>query len=234
MAQPSPTQAPEASRQLLIEAYRKMQAGVLLFFVSWLILLVATFAGIGAMFAAMGFAGLEGPEMVPGAMLATMASIGIIAVIAIIIQLIGLFAKFIPGTRDLAGADPTFSTPSKLIRIGYTGGLIIALIAILIFIAAAAARSPGAALGALGILIIGIILGLIGYIGVIVLVFKLHGKEGETLYLVAGILMILFFVPYIGGILQIIAWILFYIALGHSIEKLSAPAPPPSAGAQPV
>lgn len=69
------------------------------------------------------------------------------------------------------------------------------------------------------LIIIGALFLLAGQIGVIILLFRLNEVEGDTLYWWAAIFAIIALVlPFIATI----SWILLYIALGHSIERLSA------------
>ncbi|MEO3993597.1 MAG: DUF973 family protein, partial [Desulfurococcaceae archaeon TW002] len=132
---------------------------------------------------------------------------GILVIIGAIIALIGFYFKFIPGVRDLAKANPEFSTASLLIRIGYIWGLILIIVGIILTIFVVG----------IFMLVVGLILLFIGFVGIIVLCFKLKDVYQNSLYLAAGIFFILSIFITLAGL---IGWILTYIALGDTIRKL--------------
>ena len=190
----------------VVSALQKMREGILFAFIAWI------FLGAGIMAAFFGaltaFAGGAG-----GAWVRVLAGLGVgivLLIVGAIIALIGFYAKFIPGTSDLARGNPEFSTASSLIKIGYVWGLILVIIGAILTLV----------LVGIFIVLIGFVLLIIGYIGMIILCFKLNDAYQNTLYLVAGILFIIgIFFP----IVSVVAWILIYIALGDTIRKLRTP-----------
>jgi uncharacterized membrane protein len=85
---------------------------------------------------------------------------------------------------------------------------------------------------ALGVIIISGIIGLIGNILTFVVgAFKLHSRYQNSLYMAAGILFILdiaLLLVGFSGILTLVGYILMYIALGDTINKLSTAAATPT------
>jgi len=152
---------------------------------------------------------------------AILAAVGLTWVItmfiAVILAFIAVFTYLVPSAGDLAEWRPDeFSTPSKLMKIGYIGGLALVVIAVLSLIVAVPAEATLIVLGAIGLVILGGVLALIGWIGNIIYLFKLNGVFKETLFLVAAILLIISI--FIAGVLAFIAWILIYVGAG-SVEK---------------
>jgi hypothetical protein len=166
-----------------------------------------------------------------------------------ILELIGLWGFFVPGASKVGRANPEFSTASTLIKIGYFWGYLIGIILGVVFVGliiySIILRSfalfilslMGVSIGA----IIVAILVLIGYIGLILLAYKFYELEKISLYLAVFILLILSlvfsfmsFIPYVGvvsllaGVLDFIAWILLYVALGESIRRASTAQAPPT------
>ncbi|MCS7140539.1 MAG: DUF973 family protein [Nitrososphaerota archaeon] len=113
------------------------------------------------------------------------------------------------GVQRLASIDPDYKTSATLIKLGWIYGVILGVIASLTSIIVWFAG--------LALSIIALVLLILGFVGLIVLCFKLYKKEGMGLYLAAGILFVLFFIPFC----PLVAWILLYIALGESIEKMA-------------
>jgi hypothetical protein len=159
--------------------------------------------------------------------------------VGMILAIIGIYAFLLPSAKQFALQNPEkFSTPSKLMKIGYLGGAILMLLGLLIIIAGIAsitmARSPEAALGSLaamgtailgGLALAGIggILFIIGLIGVIIYFLGLKDMFNSTLFLVAAILLIIsIFISIVG----FVAWILVFIET-NSLEKNPPPPPPP-------
>jgi hypothetical protein len=168
---------------------------------------------------------------------------------AFILELIGLWGFFVPGASKVGRANPEFSTASTLIRIGYFWGYLIGLILGVIFVGLIiySIILPSFALFILSLMgvfigaIIVAILVLIGIIGLILLAYKFYELEKISLYLAVFILLILSlvfsfmsFIPYVGvvsllaGVLDFIAWILLYVALGESIKRASTAQAPPT------
>jgi len=159
----------------------------------------------------------QGAPLLAGALLAVFV-LSVTAILAgAIVSLIGLYAYFVPGTRRLADAEPRYSLPSTLVRIGYVWGLVLAIVGAVLLVIVIG----------IFVLIPGLILLLIGEIGLIILAFYLYDYEKNSLYLAAAILFIVgLFIP----ILPFIGWILMYAALGDTIRKYSSiqaqPGPP--------
>lgn len=204
----------------IVNALRTMREGLLLIFVSWILL------GAGVMSIFMGlFAAVTagGPlRMISGmnALIQTHLTLGgfilggILLLVGAVLALVGFYSKFIPGAGDLARANPELTTPSTLIKIGYLWGLALIIVGVVL------------TLILIGVLIIlaGVILTVLGYVGVIMMCFKLNDAYPNTLYLVAGILFIIAIpVPVLGAI----SWILLYVALGETINKIQATVPQP-------
>jgi uncharacterized membrane protein len=77
--------------------------------------------------------------------------------------------------------------------------------------------------------------GIIAWIGniltFVVSAFTLHSRYQNSLYMAAGILFILviaLFLVGFSGMLSLVGYILIYIALGDTINKLSTAAPTPA------
>lgn len=218
---PTPQPSTPTMPQRYVEAFRLMKDGALILIIGEIVL-VATVMWL--------LSGLFGSVLSAHGSIERIATwligVGIGALIGAIIGLVailyGVYAKFIPGVTKLSEIDSSYSTAKTLIRLGYIWGVILMIIGI-----------PLIPLG-IGILIlfVGLILFLLGHIGTIILCFNLNGKEGNSLYLIAGILFIIgIFVP----ILSFISWILLYIAFSNSESKWAtaqstqAPSPGPIA-----
>lgn len=65
---------------------------------------------------------------------------------------------------------------------------------------------------------IGMVLTFVGYIGVLIMSIKLKDATGDTMFLVAGILIVIVFLAFIG-------WILMLVAANGALKKGVAPAP---------
>jgi len=208
------------SRSIAIEGLRKLMTGAMIFIVATLliaaalvvaIIVVAPMAAIPAILAT-GFG-----RGVAGAFMGLAAIPGGVAIVGFVLNLVGLFGFVIPGTSKLAEWDEKFSTSSNLLGIGYGGGAVLMLIAIILFLVATFTYSLGAFFGGLALVVIGGIMLLVGYIGLIVLSFELNDTFNVTSLMVASIL---FIIGIFVGVLQFIAWILMYVGLGSAIEKL--------------
>ncbi|MEM4558049.1 MAG: hypothetical protein QW251_04565 [Desulfurococcaceae archaeon] len=197
----------EAKHQDYINAYTRMRKGLLLVFVGWIIAAVGLMVFLGSILTTvLGFGFGRGLIRSFFELLTTMAVFLVIMIVAGIITLVGLWKDFLPGVDMLASVNPEFSTSRTLLKLGYFWGIILAIVSVpLLFVL----------VGIVTLVISGILI-LLGHIGLVVLAFKLKDLEGETLYLVIGILAILgiFF-----SILIAVALILLYIALGSSIAK---------------
>jgi Conserved within P. aerophilum len=229
-------------RNVEISALRTLRDGFLYLFVAVIMGIVAVLAGLLSIIAAFGFmiAAPHGPSAFAGVIGAVVLLL-VLSLVAVGIALYAIFGKIRPGMRQLSEIDDGF-------RISYTGttlmlvGLVILVLGIIVLAAAFAAAgfSPeatwGTALGglilALGVLLIGFIIGLIGNILTFVVgAFKLHSRYQNSLYMVAGILFVvdilLMFLGF-GGILTAVGYILMYMALGDTINKLSTAVTTPA------
>jgi uncharacterized membrane protein len=212
-----------------VDAYRKMKEGALYLIIAFLLIgsgvIVAFSTAFLAHFSVQGVLATSGSSVIAGpgqrasavlASIAALLSLLVVLVIGGIIGLVGLWGKFVPGVRRLAELNPEFETSSTLIYIGLLWGIVLMMIGAVLLIVVVGVF----------ILLAGWILTIIGYIGLLILGLKLNDLEKNPLYLVAGILFIIgIFVP----ILDFIAWILLYAALGESIRKAEVtPAAPTS------
>lgn len=196
------------SRDISIKAFTKMRQGLLLIFIGWLLF------GLSLLFVFMGVFmvtdawGDQQPRWVFPSIIGGLV-LGVFAlVIGFILSLMGFYLRFIPGVSDLSLVNPEYSTPSKLIKVGYVGGLITILVG--------AVSTPFLPFMGLGLFALGFILLILGHIGMVVLCLKLNNVERDSLYLISGILFIVsIFVP----VLVVVGLILLYFALGDSIRR---------------
>jgi hypothetical protein len=198
-------------------------------------------AGLISIIAAFGFvaAAPHGPSAFAG-VIGAVATLLILLLVAVGIALYAIFGKIRPGMRQLSEIDDGF-------RISYTGttlilvGLVIMVLGLIVVVAvfAAAGSSPetmrGAVIGGLtlfGVLVIGAIIALIGNILTFVVgAFKLQSRYQNSLYMAAGILFVIDVALLLvgsSGILTLVGYVLMYIALGDTINKLSTAAPTPA------
>jgi hypothetical protein len=229
-------------RNVEISALRTLRSGFLYLLVAVIVGVVAALAGLLSIIAALGFmpAAPHGPSAFAGVVGAVVLLL-VLSLVAVGIVLYAIFGKIRPGMRQLSEVDSGF-------RICYTGttlmlvGLAILVLGLIVLVAvfAAAGFSPEALRGtvvsglilALGVLLIGGIIAFIGDILTFVVgAFKLHGKYQNSLYMAAGILFVvdiaLLLVGF-SGILTLVGYILMYIALGDTINKLSTAAATPA------
>ncbi|OYT46459.1 MAG: hypothetical protein B6U85_07510 [Desulfurococcales archaeon ex4484_42] len=142
----------------------------------------------------------------------------ILSMVGGIISLIALFAYLIPSFSDLSKYDESaFSTPYKLLKIGYLLGLILFIVALIIIILGAVGRALTSIILGMVLIIISFILLLLGKIGLAIGMFKLRDRLAETLFLVAGIL---FIIGIIVTIVDFVGWILVLVATGSALDKL--------------
>ncbi len=229
-------------RNVEISALETLRSGFLYLLVAVIVGIVAALAGLLSIIAAIGFmpAAPHGPSAFAGVISAVVFLL-VLSLVAVGIVLYAIFGKIRPGMRQLSEVDSGF-------RICYTGttlmlvGLVILVLGLIVLAAvfAAAGFSPEALRGtvvsglilALGVLLIGGIIGLIGHIMTFVVgAFKLHGKYQNSLYMVAGILFVVdiaLLLVGISGILTLVGYILMYIALGDTINRLSTATATPT------
>ncbi|MCX8185045.1 MAG: DUF973 family protein [Sulfolobales archaeon] len=190
-----------------ITALSNMREGILLVLIAWILLSIGLLALIASLWLAIiTTRHIEIAGVAPRVSLLVAA---VLAIVGAVVGLVGFYFKFIPGVTELARADSRFDTARTLIKIGYVWGLILVVIGIPLLLVI---------IGIL-VLVVGYILLLLGYIGVIILSFKLNDVYPNALYLAAAILFIIsMIVPVVG----VVSWILLYVALGDTINKLRA------------
>ena len=229
------------TRNMEISALETLRDGFLFLLVAVIVGIVAVLAGLIFIIAAFGFmaAAPHGPSAFAG-VIGAVATLLILLLVAVGIALYAIFGKIRPGMRQLSEIDDGF-------RISYTGttlilvGLVIMVLGLIVVVAvfAAAGSSPetmrGAVIGGLtlfGVLVIGAIIALIGNILTFVVgSFKLQSRYQNSLYMAAGILFVIgiaFLLVGFSGILTLVGYVLMYIALGDTINKLSTAAPTPA------
>ncbi|MEM4651283.1 MAG: DUF973 family protein [Pyrobaculum sp.] len=229
-------------RNVEISALRTLRSGFLHLLVAVIVGVVAVLAGLLSIIAAIGFmpTAPHGPSAFAG-VISAVAFLLVLSLVAVGIVLYAIFGKIRPGMRQLSEVDNGF-------RICYTGttlmlvGLVILVLGLIVLAAvfAAAGFSPEALRGtvvsglilALGVLLIGGIIAFIGDILTFVVgAFKLHGKYQNSLYMAAGILFVVdiaLLLVGISGILTLVGYILMYIALGDTINRLSTATATPT------
>lgn len=193
-----------------VRALGRMREGLLLVLIGWIIL------SIGLLFIFMGVLAVMpmrtsqtiSPELpirrfAYGWLVVSLA----LLIIGAVLALVGFYARFVPGVGELARARPEFGTASSLIKVGYLGGLILLVISAVLLVV----------LVGVVLILVGLVFLLVGHIGAAVLCFKLNDVYRSSLYLAAGILLIVsIFIPILG----FVSWILLYVALGDTIGRL--------------
>ncbi len=150
-----------------------------------------------------------------------LASVGVALLASLVgfaLMLVAVYVFLVPSFSNLREhSEELYGTPAKMIKIGLVYGLLVLIAGIALLIAGAAGLPALIGLSVL-LLIAGAVLMLVGLIGVIIGLVKLKDETGETLFLVAAILLVVgIFVP----VLQFVAWILIYIAAGSALKKVS-------------
>jgi MFS family permease len=228
------------TRNVEISALRTLRSGFLYLLVAVIMGIVAALAGLISIIAAFGFmaAAPHGPSAFAG-VIGAVALLLVLSLVAVGIVLYAIFGKIRPGVRQLSEVDNGF-------RICYTGttlilvGLAILVLGLVVFaitiLTSLYFTSPTVASGgfmlALGVIIISGIIAFIGNILTFVVgAFKLHSRYQNSLYMAAGILFVLdiaLLLVGFSGILSLVGYILMYIALGDTINKLSTEATTPA------
>jgi MFS family permease len=229
-------------RNVEISALRTLRSGFLYLLVAVIVGIVAALAGLISIIAALSFMPVAPHE--PSAFAGVVGAVVLLLVLSLVVVgtvLYAIFGKIRPGMRQLSEVDSGF-------RICYTGttlmlvGLVITVLGLIVLAAvfAAAGFSPEALRGtvigglilALGVLLIGGIIASIGDIMTFVVgAVKLHGKYQNSLYMAAGILFVVDIVLLlvgIYGILTLVGYILMYIALGDTINRLTTATATPA------
>ena len=218
-------------RNVEISALETLRSGFLYLLVAVIVVVIAVLAGLPSIIAAFGFmpAALHRPF---AEVIGAVATQLILLLVAVGIVLYAVFGKIRPGMRQLSEVDNGF-------HISYTGttlmlvGLVIMVLGLIVLVAAFAAVSfspmRGTVLGglilALGVLLIGGIIAIIGNILTFVVgAFNLYSRYQNSLYMAAGILFIIdiaLILVGFSGILSLVGYILMYIALGDTINRLT-------------
>jgi Conserved within P. aerophilum len=222
-----------------ISALRTLRSGFFYLLVAVIVGIVAALAGLISTIAAPSFMPVAPHE--PSAFAGVVGAVVLLLDLSLVVVgtvLYAIFGKIRPGMRQLSEVDSGF-------RICYTGttlmlaGLVITVLGLIVLAAvfAAAGSSPetlrGAVIGGLtlfGVLVIGAIIALIGNILTFVVgAFLLYSKHQNSLYMAAGILFVIDIALFgFSGILTLVGYVLMYIALGDTINKLSTAAPTPA------
>lgn len=201
---PQPPSAPSQDKEKEISALEKIKYFSLLAIIGFLLLGIGAFSTLFGMFGAMSF----GPFYAPMFALTIVFAFVLILLIGAIILLLGLF-RLREGLNILRQIDMSFDLP-------YTGTTLIVIGLILIII--------GAILTIVLIgffaLIVALILLFIGEILTFIIgSFRFNDRYKDSLFMVAGIL---FIIGIFVSILSFIAVILWYVALGNTINRLRA------------
>jgi len=172
----------------------------------------------------------------PGAIIRTSIFWFFLLFAGIILAAISIYVFLLRSGNQFASQNPEkFSTPVKLIKIGYLGGAIAMLLGNLIIILGIAYIVISHRLEAFGIVGIATLVGLvlfgigfllsfIGFIGLMIYFFGLSDMFNSTLFLVAAIFtLISMFIPITG----FVAWILVFIETDTLEKKLVSQPPPP-------
>jgi hypothetical protein len=228
------------TRNVEISALRTLRSGFLYLLVAVIVGVIAVLAGLFSIIAAIG--SMAAAPHIPSAfagVIGVAILLLVLSLVAVGIVLYAIFGKIRPGMRQLSEVDNGF-------RICYTGttlmlvGLIILVLGLVVFaitiLTSLYFTSPTVASGgfmlALGVIIISGIIAFIGNILTFVVgAFKLHGKYQNSLYMAAGILFVLdiaLLLVGFSGILTLVGYILMYIALGDTINKLSTATTTPA------
>jgi hypothetical protein len=229
------------TRNVEIWALRTLRSGLLYLLVGIIMFVIAAEAGY--LFSVYLFDALIEPAGIMGALIV----FGLLMLVSLVISLYAIFGKIRPGIRQLSQIDSGF-------RICYTGttfliaGLLIVVSELVVaaIIVPVEERPAIAALGgsvlAFGVIIIGGIISLIGYILTFMLgAFRLHSRYQNSLYMAAGILFVVdilltflglggvltAFVG-LGRILAAVGYVLMYMALGDTINKLGTATTTPA------
>jgi len=230
---------------IAVEGLNDVRGAALLFIITSILILIAgAIAEIGV-FSVIGSAVAEGSMEALASVGGIIIAVLIILLIGLILFLIAIFVKFIPGLGKLKQWNQGFSTAYTLTRIGMIIGLILLLVGFIAAIPLAVigvlsgnlTAAIGGILFARGLMYLGLIFLFIGFIGIIVSCFNMNSVFGESMYMIAGILLILSLILGIIGlfvwtasivstILFLIAWILIYTAIPKTIAKIETQQAP--------
>jgi len=234
--------------KIAVEGLNNVRGAALLFIITSILGFIADAIVVIGILSVIGSAITGNPMEALVAVGGTLIAVSIMLLAGLILSLIAIFAKFIPGLRKLKQWNQEFSTAYTLTRIGMIIGLILILVGFIAMIPLAVigamSGNPiaviGSILAALGLMFIGMIFLFIGFIGIIISCFNMNSVFGESMYMIAGILLILSLIigiiglfvwaaSIVSSILYLIAWILIYTAIPKTIAKIEAPQVPQTA-----
>ncbi len=206
------------TRNVEIWALKTLRSGLLYFLVGIIMFVIAAEAGY--LFGVYLFDALIEPAGIMGALIV----FGLLMLVSLVISLYAIFGKIRPGIRQLSQIDSGF-------RICYTGTTLM-IAGLLIVVSGLVVAALGGSMQAFGVIIIGGIISLIGYILTFMFgAFKLHSRYQNSLYMAAGILFVvdIFLTSLrLGGVLTAVGYVLMYMALGDTINKLSTATTTPA------
>jgi hypothetical protein len=207
----SPQPQPPSYKEEVLAALSKLKIASILLIIATLIASISSLTLLSVIFT-------FNIAAIVATVLGTLAA----ALVGLILIIIAVYVFLLPSAKQFTKWKPAeFSTPSKLLRIGYIWGIVTLIIALLIMIIGAVTMNLLIVFSGIGIAIIGGILFLVGYIGNIVYFFKLKDAFNSTIFLVAAILLIIgIFI----GITQFIAWILAFVETRAIENKITSGA----------
>jgi hypothetical protein len=193
-----------SGEDLVLSGVRKLKVAALMIVTSILLGSAPLLAVLGSLFT-------FNVDVVVSVILAYIA----LVFVALVSLLAAVYAFLLPSSRTMAVWRPEeFSTVYSLLLAGYAGGLVSTVIALIMLVLDAIGVTSGDPIVVLPVvllLVIGIVLFIVGWIGNIAYFLKLRDVFNSSVFLVAGILLII-------PLLSIISWILTYIE-ASSIEK---------------
>jgi hypothetical protein len=157
--------------------------------------------------------------------LAVGLSRSVLLVVAMILAIISVYFYLLPSAEQFSLQKPEeFSTPSKLMRAGYLGGVTLILLSNLIIIVGVTTMGSSgslgtnlAILGSLALAITGGIMLLAGLIGIIIYFLRLKDMFNSTPFLITAILLAASVLIPVG----FIAWILAFAEASLLEKKIS-------------
>jgi len=213
--------------EVLVGASGNVVAGLALIIVSIVLWLVALFAFLIPAFSRLKKynAAVFGT---PATLIKIGYAVGLIIVLVGFIIIIGILTAFLPSSISRPPSIPS-TTPVPTIPttiVSPTPSILFAVSALRNYLTSLI----WGLLGGLVLIVLGTIFLFIGFVGLIIGCFSLNARFHEPLFLVAGILFIIYliasilvFIPYVSAVapvLGLIAWILMYVAAGSSIHRL--------------
>ncbi len=163
----------------------------------------------------------------------------VVAIASLVLGLIGIYAYVVPAYGMFSDYSvEKFGTVSRLVKVGYLGGLSLFILAFVLILASVAAGTAGYAgvllalgLAVLAALFIAVILMIIGKAGIAAGSFRLGNVTSETLFIVAGVFFIISLIIDIAAIVfkpallastaaEFLAWIFTYVACGSAVRMV--------------